>query len=103
MTKKDHHTGVITGFIMPRAAAGAFRLREGGQGRTREILKDFQRVFYRPTATPFTKTLQKETALRCFHCMAHARRKFDEAADNAKGQAEYAITEIRTVRCLSEL
>jgi transposase len=34
-------------------------------------------------------------AITLMHCMAHARRKFDEALGNDKARAEYALTEIQ--------
>lgn len=34
-------------------------------------------------------------AITLLHCMAHARRKFDEALGNDKQRAEYALTEIQ--------
>ena len=35
-----------------------------------------------------------------FHCMAHARRKFDEALGNDKQRAEHALTEVQKLDAL---
>jgi transposase len=66
-------------------------------GRSRsgptELLKDFN-GFLQTDGYAAYETLD-ESRIKLFHCMAHARRYFEQALDNDKDRAEYALKQIQ--------
>lgn len=63
-----------------------------GEG-PRKCLKDFKGHLQSDGYEVYTSFASK--AITLLNCMAHARRKFDEALSNDKQRAEYALTEIQ--------
>lgn len=68
------------------------------QGRGREgpgeCLSDFK-GYLQTDGYAVYEDYQHKAGVTLLHCMAHARRKFDEAKDNDKSRAEYALMEFQ--------
>lgn len=58
-----------------------------------EVLKDFQGTLQTDGYVGYDKLAQKEQ-ITALACMAHARRKFEQAQDNDRTRAEYALQKI---------
>ena len=71
-----------------------FDYREGrGREGPTEVLKDF-RGYLQADGYAVYEDFEKKRGITVLNCMAHARRKFDEAKANDLARAEYALTEI---------
>jgi hypothetical protein len=66
------------------------RGREGPSG----ILENFHGYLQTDGYNAY-EIFDKRSGITLLHCMAHARRMFDEAMDNDRHRAEYAISEIQ--------
>ncbi len=68
------------------------------EGRTREgpeeILKNFKGYLQTDCYGAYD-AFDKKQDITLIHCMAHARRKFEQALENNKERAEYALKEIQ--------
>lgn len=68
------------------------------KGRSREgpddILKDFKGYLQTDGYSAYEEFDNRE-GITLIHCMAHARRKFDEALNSDKARAEHALAEIQ--------
>lgn len=69
-----------------------YRPSRGGSGPT-ELLKDFKG--YLQTDGYGVYDAFDNGTIELFHCMAHARRMFDEALDNDRVRAEYILGEMQ--------
>lgn len=70
-----------------------YREGRGGEG-PHEILKDFTGHLQTDGYVVY-EDFDKKPGITLLNCMAHARRKFDEAKDNDLARAEYALREIQ--------
>ena len=78
---------VVSGFVL-------FDYREGrGRDGPTDILKDFEGYLQTDGYGVYDSFDTKKITL--LHCMAHARRGFEQALDNDHGRAEYALKEIQ--------
>lgn len=72
-----------------------FDYREGrGREGPHEILKDFSGHLQTDGYVVY-EDFEKKPGITLLNCLAHARRKFDEAKDNDLVKSEYALTEIQ--------
>ena len=93
--KGSSHRGYHWVYHAPHQRLVLFDYREGrGREGPEEILKDFK-GYLQTDGYAVYENFAKRDGITLLHCMAHARRKFDEAADNDKVRAEYAIAEIQ--------
>lgn len=95
-TKKGKtHRGYHWVYHAPVERLVLFDYREGrGREGPGECLKDFK-GFLQTDGYAVYEDYQNKAGITLIHCMAHARRKFDEALDNDKARAEYALTEFQ--------
>ena len=74
-----------------------FDYRQGrGREGPNEILKDFK-GYLQADGYAVYEDFDNKPGITLLNCMAHARRKFDEAKDNDLAKAEYALTEIQKI------
>ena len=93
--KGTTHRGYHWVYHAPAERLVLFDYREGrGREGPGECLKDFQ-GYLQTDGYAVYEDYQKKTGIMLLHCMAHGRRKFEEARDNDKARAEYALTEIQ--------
>ena len=93
--KGTTHRGYHWVYHAPAKGLVFFDYREGrGREGPMEILKDFTGHLQTDGYVVYENFGQKKS-VTLLHCMAHARRKFDEAKDNDLNRAEYALTEIQ--------
>lgn len=95
--KGTTHRGYHWVYHAPVERLVLFDYREGrGREGPHEILKGFTGHLQTDGYTVY-EDFDKKPGITLFHCMAHARRKFDEAKDNDLVRASYALTEIQKV------
>ncbi|MEO8474494.1 MAG: IS66 family transposase [Chryseolinea sp.] len=75
-----------------------YREGRGGEGPG-ECLKDFK-GFLQTDGYAVYENFDKKADITLLHCMAHARRKFDEAKDNDLTRASYVLTEMQKLYAL---
>ena len=93
--KKDSHKGYFWVYHSPISKLVCFQYRKGrGREGPKEFLKNFQGSIQVDGWQVYDK-FEKQKGIRLLGCMAHARRKFEEALDNDKSRADYALTEIQ--------
>lgn len=93
--KGTTHRGYHWVYHAPRERLVLFDYREGrGREGPNEILKDFS-GYLQTDGYVVYEDFDKKVKVTLLHCMAHARRKFDEAKDNDLLRAEYVLTEIQ--------
>jgi transposase len=93
--KGTTHRGYHWVYHAPVKRMVLFDYREGrGREGPHEILKDF-RGHLQTDGYVVYEDFDKKTGITLLNCMAHARRKFDEAKDNDLTRAEYALTEMQ--------
>lgn len=93
--KGTTHRGYHWVYHAPLKKIVLFDYREGrGREGPNEILKDFK-GWLQTDGYAVYEDFNSRADITLFHCMAHARRKFDEAKDNDLARAEYALTEIQ--------
>jgi transposase len=93
--KGTTHRGYHWVYHAPNQRLVLFDYREGrGRGGPSEILKDFKGHLQTDGYAVY-EDFDKKPGITLINCMAHARRKFDEAKDNDLTKAEYALTEIQ--------
>lgn len=92
--KGTTHQGYLWVYRAPVDNLVIFDYQPGRSGEgPRKCLKDFKGYLQTDGYEVYNAFDGKEVTL--FHCMAHARRKFDEALGNDKQRAEHALTEIQ--------
>ena len=92
--KGTTHRGYHWVYHAPEERLVLFDYREGrGREGPTEVLKDF-RGYLQADGYAVYEDFEKKRGITVLNCMAHARRKFDEAKANDLARAEYALTEI---------
>jgi transposase len=93
--KGTTHRGYHWVYHAPEERLVLFDYREGrGREGPTEILKDFT-GYLQTDGYAVYEDFDKKEGITLLHCMAHARRKFDEALNNDKLRAQYALNEIQ--------
>jgi transposase len=88
------HLGYYWVYRDPGSGLVLFDYRPGrGRDGPTDILKNFE-GFLQADGYPVYENFDTKK-ITLFHCMAHARRKFDEALDNDHDLAEYALLEMQ--------
>lgn len=95
LKKGTTHRGYHWVYHAPVERMVLFDYRQGrGREGPHEILKDFKGHLQTDGYVVY-EDFKKRSGITLLNCMAHARRKFDEAKDNDLARAEYALTEIQ--------
>ncbi len=98
--KGTTHRGYHWVYQAPVEKIVLFDYREGrGREGPYEILKDFKGHLQTDGYAVY-EDFDRKPGVTLLHCMAHARRKFDEAKDNDLARASYALTEIQKIYAL---
>jgi len=98
--KGTTHRGFHWVYHAPEQQLVLFDYREGrGREGPSECLKDFS-GFIQTDGYAVYEDFGKKANITLLHCMAHARRKFDEAKDNDLKRASHALTEIQKLYAL---
>lgn len=93
--KGTTHRGYHWVYHAPNERLVLFDYREGrGREGPHEILKNFKGHLQTDGYAVY-EDFERKSGITLFHCMAHARRKFDEAKDNDLVRASYALAEIQ--------
>jgi transposase len=93
--KGTTHRGYHWVYHAPNERLVLFDYREGrGREGPNQVLKDFKGHLQTDGYAVY-EDFDKKPGITLLNCMAHARRKFDEAKDNDLARAEYALTEIQ--------
>jgi transposase len=80
-----------------------FDYREGrGREGPNECLRDFS-GFLQTDGYSVYDDFDKRSNITLLHCMAHARRMFDQALDNDKQRAEHVLTEMQKLYSVEQL
>ncbi len=92
---KGIHTGYYWVYHAPQKKAVLFNYCPGrSQKFPLDMLKDFHGALQTDGYVGYDKLMQQEQ-ITALACMAHARRKFEQALDNDKARAEHALGKIR--------
>lgn len=98
--KGTTHRGFHWVYHAPPERLVLFDYREGrGREGPTECLNDFS-GFLQTDGYAVYEHFGKKAEITLLHCMAHARRKFDEAKDNDLNRASHALTEIQKLYAL---
>ncbi len=93
--KKDTHRGYYWVYYSPLEKLVCFQYRKGrGREGPKEFLSSYQGALQADGWQVYDK-FEKKEGIRLLGCMAHARRKFDEARDNDKERAEHVLIEMQ--------
>ncbi len=93
--KGTTHRGYHWVYHAPQERLVLFDYREGrGREGPTEVLKDF-RGYLQTDGYAVYEDFEKKPGITLLNCLAHARRKFDEAKTNDPARAEYALSEIQ--------
>lgn len=93
--KGTTHRGYHWVYYVPIERLVLFDYREGrGREGPNEILENFKGHLQTDGYAVY-EDYDRKAGVTLLHCMAHARRKFDEARDNDLARAEYALTQIQ--------
>lgn len=93
--KGTTHRGYHWVYYNPDEKMVLFDYREGrGRQGPEEMLKNFK-GYLQTDGYEVYESFSKKHGIIHLQCMAHARRKFDEAKSNDKTLSEYALTEIQ--------
>jgi transposase len=96
------HQGYYWVYHSPEKKIVLFDYREGrGKIGPIEILKDYK-GFLQTDGYAAYETLDT-SRINLFHCMAHARRYFEQALDNDKERSEYALTQIQKLYAVEKI
>ena len=91
----DTHKGYFWVYYSPITKMVCFQYRKGrGRAGPKEFLKDFKGAIQADGWQVYDK-FEKHIGISLLGCMAHARRKFEEAKDNDKSRAEQVLTEMQ--------
>ncbi len=98
--KGTTHRGFHWVYHAPQERLVLFDYREGrGREGPTECLKDFT-GYLQTDGYAVYEDFDKRAAITLLHCMAHARRKFDEAKGNDLARASYVLTEMQKLYAL---
>ncbi len=90
------HQGYLWVYHAPEIKMVLFDYRQGrGRDGPREILKDFRGHLQADGYNAYE--IFDNERITLLHCMAHARRKFEQALDDDKVRAEYVLQQIQKV------
>jgi transposase len=93
--ERDTHKGYYWVYHSPITKAVCFQYRKGrGRDGPKEFLKDFQGAIQADGWQVYDQ-YEKRDGITLLGCLAHVRRKFDEAQDNDRPRAEYVLSEIQ--------
>jgi transposase len=98
--KGTTHRGYHWVYHAPIQRLVLFDYREGrGREGPQECLQNFK-GYLQTDGYAVYEDFDKSPDITLLHCMAHARRKFDEAKDNDLARASHALTEIQKLYVL---
>lgn len=90
--KGSSHQGFLWTYHAPVDGLVFFDYQKGRDKTGPEkILKDFRGVVQTDAYTVYQSLLEKNEAIQHYYCMAHIRRKFDEAVKYDKDRASWAV------------
>jgi transposase len=90
--KGDTHKGYFWVYYSPITKTVCYQYRKGrGRAGPKEFLKDFKGAIQADGWQVYDR-FEKREGIRLLGCMAHARRKFEEAKDNDQSRAEHVLT-----------
>jgi transposase len=93
--ERDTHKGYYWVYHSPITKAVCFQYRKGrGRDGPKDFLKDFQGAIQADGWQVYDQ-YEKRDGITLLGCLAHVRRKFDEAQDNDRPRAEYVLSEIQ--------
>jgi len=91
----DTHKGYFWVYYSPMTKMVCFQYRKGrGRAGPKEFLKDFKGAIQADGWQVYDK-FEKHKGISLLGCMAHARRKFEEAKDNDQSRAEHVLAEMQ--------
>ena len=100
--KGTTHRGYYWVYHAPVSRLVLFDYREGrGREGPGECLKDFT-GYLQTDGYALYDDYDNRAGITLFHCMAHARRKFDEALENDKDRAAYVLTQMQKLYALEQ-
>ena len=100
--KGTTHRGYYWVYHAPLSKLVMFDYRQGrGREGPGECLKDFK-GYLQTDGYAVYEDYDNLQGITLIHCMAHARRKFDEALDNDKERASYVLTEIQKLYAIEQ-
>jgi transposase len=96
---KDHENGIHQGYYWVYRAVHenlvVFDYRQGrGREGPREILKNYK-GFLQTDGYNVYDEFDKKKGITLIHCMAHARRYFEQALENDKARAEFFLNQVQ--------
>ena len=98
--KGTTHRGYHWVYHAPQERLVLFDYREGrGREGPQECLKDFK-GYLQTDGYVVYEDFANKSGVTLLSCLAHARRKFDEAKDNDLARASYVLTEIQKLYAL---
>jgi transposase len=98
--KGTTHRGFHWVYHAPQERLVLFDYRQGrGREGPTECLKDFK-GYLQTDGYAVYEDFDKKPGITLLHCMAHARRKFDEAKGNDLARASYVLTEMQKLYAL---
>ena len=101
--KGTTHRGYHWVYHAPLCRLVLFDYREGrGREGPQECLQNFK-GYLQTDGYAVYEDFDKRPDITLLHCMAHARRKFDEALDNDKDRAGYVLTEMQKLYALEKM
>lgn len=90
--KGSCHQGFLWTYHAPVDGLVFFEYQKGrDKAGPEKILKGFQGVVQTDAYTVYQSLLEKNEAIQHYYCMAHIRRKFDEAVHYDKDRASWAV------------
>ncbi|MEX1346900.1 MAG: IS66 family transposase [Desulfobacterales bacterium] len=93
--KRDTHKGYYWVYHSPITKTVCFQYRKGrGREGPKEFLKNYQGAIQADGWQVYDK-FQKREGITLLGCLAHVRRKFEDALGNDKLRAEYVLAEIQ--------
>ncbi len=94
--KGSTHRGYQWVYHSPQDKLVLFDYREGrGREGPEELLKDFKGYLQSDGYEVYNSFDKKQEGITHLHCMAHARRKFEEALSNDQARAAYILSEMQ--------
>lgn len=101
--KGTTHRGYHWVYHAPLSRLVLFDYREGrGREGPNECLQDFS-GFLQTDGYAVYEDFNKRANITLLHCMAHARRMFDQALENDKLRAEYVLTEMQKLYAVEKV
>ncbi len=101
--KGKTHRGYHWVYYAPLCRLVLFDYREGrGREGPKECLQDFS-GHLQTDGYGVYEDFDKRSNITLLHCMAHARRMFDQALKNDKQRAEYVLTEMQKLYAIEQV